>query len=297
MISADQEGTPNRMQDPTHRSTNPRWWLQFLPQVKSDLMGEQTILCGMLQTGRERHALGIDNYWNVSHIPNRNLGYHVACAEMLHVARCWHLNVKIWEGAVLSFDKMVANGIDPGYVSLLQAGAKGCWCQYHKLNALKQARSFTSTGQCDGMCTMSTGCAWGLQTDSVRMGNHHRGVTIQLLTVQTELVMVWVFLLFEDSNFGQFSSGKRPWSMVASPVWWIAWTILPRCRVAAGHEGVSCTPVMKGCDRWAAFALWHWFNCPFDHCQPQKLPGFDGFGLTYVLKIPTTHRCTTSESF
>ena len=148
-----------------------------------------------------------------------------------------------------------------------------------------------------GMCTMSTGCAWGLQTDSVRMGNHHRGVTIQLLTVQTELVMVWVFLLFEDSNFGQFSSGKRPWSMVASPVWWIAWTILPRCRVAAGHEGVSCTPVMKGCDRWAAFALWHWFNCPFDHCQPQKLPGFDGFGLTYVLKIPTTHRCTTSESF
>ena len=300
MISADQEGTPNRMQDPTHRSTNPRWWLQFLPQVKSDLMGEQTILCGMLQTGRGGHALGIDNYWNVSHIPNRNLGYHVACAEMLHVARCWHLNVKIWEGAVLSFDKMVANGIDPGYVSLLQAGAKGWWCQYHKLNALKQARSFTSTGQCDGMCTMSTGCAWGLQTDSVRMGNHHRGVTIQLLTVQTELVMVWVFLLFEDSNFGQFLSGKRPWSMVASPVWWIAWTILLRCRVAAGHKGVSCTPVMKGCDSWAAFALWHRFIVLLTIVNPKNFlgltPGFDGFGLTYVLKIPTTRGTFTTHA-
>ena len=44
----------------------------FVSEVKSDLMGEQTILCGMLQTG-----------------------------------------------AVLSFDKMVAQGIDPGYASKL----------------------------------------------------------------------------------------------------------------------------------------------------------------------------------
>lgn len=141
------------------------------------------------------------------------------------------------------------------------------------INALKQARSFTSTGECDGMRTMSTGCAWGLQTDSVRMGNHHRGVTIQLLTVQTELVMVWVFLLFEDSNFGQFLSGKRPWSMVASPVWWIAWTILLRCRVAAGHERVSCTPVMKGCDSWAAFALWHRFIVLLTIVNPKNFLG------------------------
>ena len=193
MISADQEGTPNRMQDPTHRSTNPRWWLQFLPQVKSDLMGEQTILCGMLQTGRGGHALGIDNYWNVSHIPNRNLGYHVACAEMLHVARCWHLNVKIWEGAVLSFDKMVANGIDPGYVSLLQAGAKGWWCQYHKLNALSRLGLSLQLASAMG-CVQ---CPWAVLEASklIQYGweNHHRGVTIQLLTVQTELVMVWVF--------------------------------------------------------------------------------------------------------
>jgi ketol-acid reductoisomerase len=48
----------------------------FPAEVKSDLMGEQTILCGMLQTG-----------------------------------------------AVLSFDKMVAKGIDPGYASkLIQYG-------------------------------------------------------------------------------------------------------------------------------------------------------------------------------
>lgn len=48
----------------------------FVAEVKSDLMGEQTILCGMLQTG-----------------------------------------------AVLSFDKMVANGIDAGYASkLIQYG-------------------------------------------------------------------------------------------------------------------------------------------------------------------------------
>eukprot|EP00913_Durusdinium_trenchii_P029944 g28060.t1 len=48
----------------------------FVAEVKSDLMGEQTILCGMLQTG-----------------------------------------------AVLSFDKMVANGIEPGYASkLIQYG-------------------------------------------------------------------------------------------------------------------------------------------------------------------------------
>jgi ketol-acid reductoisomerase len=48
----------------------------FVAEVKSDLMGEQTILCGMLQTG-----------------------------------------------AVLSFDKMVANGIAPGYASkLIQYG-------------------------------------------------------------------------------------------------------------------------------------------------------------------------------
>jgi len=48
----------------------------FVAEVKSDLMGEQTILCGMLQTG-----------------------------------------------AVLSFDKMVADGIDPGYASkLIQYG-------------------------------------------------------------------------------------------------------------------------------------------------------------------------------
>jgi len=48
----------------------------FIAEVKSDLMGEQTILCGMLQTG-----------------------------------------------AVLSFDKMVANGIDPAYASkLIQYG-------------------------------------------------------------------------------------------------------------------------------------------------------------------------------
>jgi len=48
----------------------------FVAEVKSDLMGEQTILCGMLQTG-----------------------------------------------AVLSFDKMVASGIDPGYASkLIQYG-------------------------------------------------------------------------------------------------------------------------------------------------------------------------------
>jgi hypothetical protein len=44
----------------------------FVSEVKSDLMGEQTILCGMLQTG-----------------------------------------------AVLSFDKMVSQGIDPGYASKL----------------------------------------------------------------------------------------------------------------------------------------------------------------------------------
>merc|ERR1712216_845073 len=48
----------------------------FVAEVKSDLMGEQTILCGMLQTG-----------------------------------------------AVLSFDKMVNNGIDAGYASkLIQFG-------------------------------------------------------------------------------------------------------------------------------------------------------------------------------
>jgi len=48
----------------------------FVAEVKSDLMGEQTILCGMLQTG-----------------------------------------------AVLCFDKMVANGIEPGYASkLIQYG-------------------------------------------------------------------------------------------------------------------------------------------------------------------------------
>jgi ketol-acid reductoisomerase len=48
----------------------------FVAEVKSDLMGEQTILCGMLQTG-----------------------------------------------AVLSFDKMVANGVDAGYASkLIQFG-------------------------------------------------------------------------------------------------------------------------------------------------------------------------------
>jgi len=48
----------------------------FVAEVKSDLMGEQTILCGMLQTG-----------------------------------------------AVLSFDKMVSKGIDPGYASkLIQYG-------------------------------------------------------------------------------------------------------------------------------------------------------------------------------
>merc|ERR1719460_3287792 len=48
----------------------------FVAEVKSDLMGEQTILCGMLQTG-----------------------------------------------AVLSFDKMIANGIDPAYASkLIQYG-------------------------------------------------------------------------------------------------------------------------------------------------------------------------------
>jgi len=48
----------------------------FVAEVKSDLMGEQTILCGMLQSG-----------------------------------------------AVLSFDKMVAKGIDPGYASkLIQYG-------------------------------------------------------------------------------------------------------------------------------------------------------------------------------
>jgi len=48
----------------------------FVAEVKSDLMGEQTILCGMLQTG-----------------------------------------------ALLSFDKMVANGIDAGYASkLIQYG-------------------------------------------------------------------------------------------------------------------------------------------------------------------------------
>eukprot|EP00933_Yihiella_yeosuensis_P031467 TRINITY_DN25033_c0_g1_i1.p1 TRINITY_DN25033_c0_g1~~TRINITY_DN25033_c0_g1_i1.p1 ORF type:complete len:507 (+),score=149.91 TRINITY_DN25033_c0_g1_i1:93-1613(+) len=48
----------------------------FVAEVKSDLMGEQTILCGMLQTG-----------------------------------------------AILSFDKMVAKGIDPGYASkLIQFG-------------------------------------------------------------------------------------------------------------------------------------------------------------------------------
>ena len=48
----------------------------FVAEVKSDLMGEQTILCGMLQTG-----------------------------------------------AVLSFDKMVENGIDPSYASkLIQYG-------------------------------------------------------------------------------------------------------------------------------------------------------------------------------
>lgn len=48
----------------------------FIAEVKSDLMGEQTILCGMLQTG-----------------------------------------------AILSFDKMVEKGIDPGYASkLIQYG-------------------------------------------------------------------------------------------------------------------------------------------------------------------------------
>lgn len=48
----------------------------FIAEVKSDLMGEQTILCGMLQTG-----------------------------------------------AILSFDKMVADGIEPGYASkLIQYG-------------------------------------------------------------------------------------------------------------------------------------------------------------------------------
>ena len=48
----------------------------FIAEVKSDLMGEQTILCGMLQTG-----------------------------------------------AILSFDKMVEKGIDPGYASkLIQFG-------------------------------------------------------------------------------------------------------------------------------------------------------------------------------
>ena len=48
----------------------------FVAEVKSDLMGEQTILCGMLQTG-----------------------------------------------AVLSFDKMVAKGVDAGYASkLIQFG-------------------------------------------------------------------------------------------------------------------------------------------------------------------------------
>ena len=48
----------------------------FIAEVKSDLMGEQTILCGMLQTG-----------------------------------------------AILNFEKMVANGIDPGYASkLIQYG-------------------------------------------------------------------------------------------------------------------------------------------------------------------------------
>ena len=48
----------------------------FVAEVKSDLMGEQTILCGLLQTG-----------------------------------------------SILSFDKMVANGIEPGYASkLIQYG-------------------------------------------------------------------------------------------------------------------------------------------------------------------------------
>ena len=48
----------------------------FVAEVKSDLMGEQTILCGMLQTG-----------------------------------------------AILSFEKMVADGIAPGYASkLIQYG-------------------------------------------------------------------------------------------------------------------------------------------------------------------------------
>jgi ketol-acid reductoisomerase len=42
----------------------------FVAEVKSDLMGEQTILCGMLQTG-----------------------------------------------AILGFDKMVTDGIDPAYAS------------------------------------------------------------------------------------------------------------------------------------------------------------------------------------
>ena len=61
--------------------------------------------------------------------------------------------------------------------------------------------------------------------------------------------------------------------MVASPVWWIAWTILLRCRVAAGHEGVSCTPVMKGCDSWAAFALWRRFIVLLTIVNPKNFLG------------------------
>ena len=58
-------------------------------KVKSDLMGEQTILCGMLQTGVDCRIVGSSS-------------------------------VSALSGAVLSFDKMVASGIDPGYASRMQ---------------------------------------------------------------------------------------------------------------------------------------------------------------------------------
>ena len=128
MIALSSSGTPNRMQDPTNWSTNRRWWIYGW-----------LMMIAVFTSGKERlDGRADDSVWHASDRPRGQclgpwyLEMYVACAEMLHVARCWHLNVKIWEGAVLSFDKMVANGIDPGYVSLLQAGAKGWWCQYYK---------------------------------------------------------------------------------------------------------------------------------------------------------------------
>ena len=66
-------------------------------QVKSDLMGEQTILCGMLQTGTLEH---------------RHTSNIMESLRFLLKDHCFGLR-----GAVLSFDKMVANGMEPGYAT------------------------------------------------------------------------------------------------------------------------------------------------------------------------------------